>query len=178
MAIPVSLRTAADPAGGNQFTGVMLSAPIAESDPAARMVNLRKQVRTRRDEPAATLINSIAPLVSFLPQPIVDAVTESVTSADVQASNVPGQAEDTYIAGAKVLRLYGVGPVPGVAMMVVLTTRSGTCTVTVRYDTDSVTEPELFAKCLRGGFDEVLALAPDDGGTRAHGSDQTKAVAR
>ena len=76
---------------------------------------------------------------------------------------MPGQIEDTYIAGAKVLRLYGVGPVPGVAMMVVLTTRSGICTVTVRYDTDSVTEQELFAKCLRGGFDEVLALAPDDG---------------
>ncbi|HEY5857658.1 MAG TPA: wax ester/triacylglycerol synthase family O-acyltransferase [Aldersonia sp.] len=178
MAIPVSLRTAADPSGGNQFTGVMLSAPISVTDPVERMANLRKQVRTRRDEPAATLINSIAPVVSFLPQPIVDAVSESVTSADVQASNVPGQVEDTYIAGAKVKRLYGVGPVPGVAMMVVLTTRSGICTVTVRYDTDSVTDQDLFAKCLRAGFDEVLALAPDDPQKADAGSDDSKAVAR
>jgi hypothetical protein len=43
-------------------------------------------------------------------------------------------------------------------MMVVLVSRAGFCTVTVRYDRASVTEPDLFARCLQDGFDEVLAL--------------------
>lgn len=66
---------------------------------------------------------------------------------------------DTYLAGAKILRQYGIGPLPGVAMMVVLISRGGWCTVTVRYDRASVRNDELFAQCLQAGFDEILALA-------------------
>ena len=50
---------------------------------------------------------------------------------------------------------------PGVAMMVVLVSRGGFATVTARYDRASIAHPELFAQCLRQGFDEVLALAGD-----------------
>lgn len=43
-------------------------------------------------------------------------------------------------------------------MMVVLVSRSGFCTVTARYDRAAVRDPELFARCLLAGFDEVLAI--------------------
>jgi hypothetical protein len=79
----------------------------------------------------------------------------------VQASNVPIFPGDTFIAGAKVLRQFGIGPLPGVAMMVVLVSRGGFATVTARYDRAAIAHPELFAQCLRQGFDEVLALAGD-----------------
>jgi hypothetical protein len=46
-------------------------------------------------------------------------------------------------------------------MMVVLISRGGWCTVTVRYDRASVRNEPLFAQCLLDGFDEVLALAGD-----------------
>src|SRR5690606_37873477 len=82
----------------------------------------------------------------------------SIVNSDVQASNVPVYAGDTYIAGAKVLRQYGLGPLPGVAMMVVLISRSGYCTVTTRYDRAAINDPDLWARCLVQGFDEVLAL--------------------
>jgi hypothetical protein len=79
-------------------------------------------------------------------------------SNDVQASNVPSHTDQTYIAGAKVLRLCPFGPLPGAAMMVVMISLTGTCFIGVNYDTASVTEHELFARCLREGFDEVIAL--------------------
>jgi hypothetical protein len=72
---------------------------------------------------------------------------------------VPVFQEDTFIAGAKVLRQYGLGPLPGIAIMVVLISRSGYVTVTARYDRASITDEMLFARCLQAGFDEVLALA-------------------
>ncbi len=79
-------------------------------------------------------------------------------NSDVQASNVPVYPGDTFIAGAKILRQYGLGPLPGVAMMVVLISRAGYITITTRYDRAAVTDGDLFARCLQAGFDEVLAL--------------------
>jgi hypothetical protein len=57
------------------------------------------------------------------------------------------------------LRQYGIGPLPGVAMMVVLISRGGYCTTTARYDRAAVRDEALFARCLLEGFDEILALA-------------------
>jgi diacylglycerol O-acyltransferase len=158
MAVPVNLRAESDPAGGNRFTGVNLAAPVGTADPVERMRKIRAQITQRREEPAMDIVGSIAPLLSILPTPLLESMTGSVVASDVQASNVPVYPGDTYIAGAKVLRQYGIGPLPGVAMMVVLISRGGYCTITVRYDRAAVRHEELFARCLLEGFDEILAL--------------------
>ncbi|WP_163757904.1 wax ester/triacylglycerol synthase family O-acyltransferase [Mycobacterium botniense] len=159
MAVPVNLRADADPAGGNRFTGVNLAAPIGVADPVARMRKIRAQMTQRREEPAMDIIGSIAPVLSILPAPALETITGAVVAADVQASNVSVYPGDTYLAGAKILRQYGLGPLPGVAMMAVLISRGGWCTVTVRYDRAAVRHESLFAQCLLEGFDEILALA-------------------
>lgn len=159
MAVPVNLRAEADPAGGNRFTGVNLAAPVGTADPVERMRKIRAQITQRREEPAMDIIGSIAPVLSVLPTPLLESMTGSVIASDVQASNVPVYAGDTYIAGAKILRQYGIGPLPGVAMMVVLISRGGYCTITTRYDRAAIRHEDLFARCLLDGFDEVLALA-------------------
>ncbi|MBV8788267.1 MAG: wax ester/triacylglycerol synthase family O-acyltransferase [Mycobacterium sp.] len=161
MAVPVNLRADADTAGGNRFTGVNLAAPIGTVDPVSRMKKVRAQMTQRRDEPAMNIIGSLAPVLSVLPTAVLEGITGSVIGSDVQASNVPVYPGDTYIAGAKVLRQYGIGPLPGVAMMVVLISRGGWCTITVRYDRASVRNEALFAQCLLEGFNEILALAGD-----------------
>ena len=129
------------------------------------MARIRSQMIKRREEAAIGVMGAVAPVLSLLPDPVLEAMTGSVVVSDVQASNVPGFPGDTYIAGSKVLRQYGVGPLPGVAMMVVLVTRGGWATITARYDRASISDPELFARCLREGFDEVLAVAGDAAGT-------------
>lgn len=159
MAIPVSLRAEGDPAGGNRFTGVSLAAPIAETDPTQRINTIHAQMVLRREEAALDVVSVIAPILSVLPEAVMEVMAGSFTPADVQASNVPGFPGTIYLAGSKVLRQYGLGPLPGIAMMVSLVSLSGVCTVSVRYDCASVTDTELFARCLTAGFDEVLALA-------------------
>jgi WS/DGAT/MGAT family acyltransferase len=159
MAVPVNLRSDADPSGGNRFAGVNLAAPIGTVDPVARIQEIRAQMIQRREESAIDMLGSIAPVLSLLPSAVLEAMTGSVIGSDVQASNVPVFQEDTFIAGAKVLRQYGLGPLPGIAIMVVLVSRSGIATVTARYDRASVTKEALFARCLQTGFDEVLASA-------------------
>jgi diacylglycerol O-acyltransferase / wax synthase len=161
MAVPVSLRAESDAAGGNRFTGVNLAAPIGTADPVARMQKIRLQMTQRRDEPAMDIIGSIAPVLSVLPGPLLESMTASVVGSDVQASNVPVYPGDTFLVGAKILRQYGIGPLPGVAMMVVLISRGGHCTITARYDRAAIRDEALFARCLLEGFNEILALAGD-----------------
>lgn len=87
------------------------------------------------------MVSAIAPpVVSLLPDTVLETMAGSIVNSDVQASNVPVYAGDTFIAGAKVLRQYGLGPLPGVAMMIVLISRSGYCTITLRYDRASITD--------------------------------------
>jgi diacylglycerol O-acyltransferase len=161
MAVPVSLRAETDAAGGNRFTGVNLAAPIGTADPVARMQKIRLQMTQRRDEPARDIIGSIAPVLSVLPGPLLESMTASVVGSDVQASNVPVYPGDTFLVGAKILRQYGIGPLPGVAMMVVLISRGGYCTITTRYDRAAIRDEALFARCLLEGFNEILELAGD-----------------
>jgi diacylglycerol O-acyltransferase / wax synthase len=158
MAIPVNMRSDNDPAGGNRFAGVNLAAPISLVDPERRIQSIRSQMTRKKDERAVNMVGVIAPVLSLLPDSLLEGMAGSVVSSDVQASNVPVYPGDTFVAGAKILRQYGLGPLPGVAMMVVLVSRAGYITVTTRYDRASVTDAELFARCLQDGFDEVLAL--------------------
>lgn len=161
MAVPVNLRADADPAGGNRFAGVNLAAPVGVADPVLRIQKIRKQMISRREEAAIDVMGAVAPLLSLLPDVALEAMSSAVISSDVQASNVPVFPGETYVAGAKVLRQYGIGPLPGVALMVVLVSRGGFATITARYDCAAIADPQLFAQCLREGFDEVLALSGD-----------------
>jgi diacylglycerol O-acyltransferase len=161
MAVPVNIRAEADPAGGSRFAGVNLAAPIGVADPAVRIQKIRKQMTSRREEAAIDILSVVAPMLALLPDPVLEAMSGAVIASDVQASNVPVYPGETFLAGAKVLRQYGIGPLPGVAVMAVLVSRGGCATVTARYDRAAIEDPQLFAQCLRKGFDEVLALAGD-----------------
>jgi diacylglycerol O-acyltransferase len=158
LAMPVSLRSADDPAGGNRWAGARLAAPVGESDPAVRMQRIRQQVLTARAEPAISALNAIAPVLARAPAELMTALASMGATNDIQASNVPSHTQPTYVAGAKVLRMCPFGPLPGAAMMVVMVSQADTCFIGVNYDTASVTDHELFARCLGEGFDEVTAV--------------------
>ena len=158
LALPVSLRAGDDPASGNRFTGVTIAAPVGESDPAERMRQVREQVIARRSEPAIDVIDRLAPVLALLPDEALYEVFERITPADVQASNVPGYPYETFLAGARVDRQYGLGPLPRVGMMAILISRAGTCTVAFRYDTASFAAADQLEKCLQAGFDEIVEL--------------------
>jgi diacylglycerol O-acyltransferase len=166
LTLPVSLRTADDPAAGNRITGVTIAAPVGEPDPAERIRLVREQVIARRSEPALDVLDRIAPALSLLPDAALEAVTARLIPADIQASNVPGYGQETFLAGARVDRQYGMGPLPRVAMMAVLISRAGICTVTFRYDTASFIAQDQLEKSLQLGFDEVIDLGRPRPGRR------------
>lgn len=164
VAIPISVRSSGDSQGGNRFAGARLSLPVAIADPRERIERIGEIVRGARAEPALDSLGLIAPTLSRLPGRLISQVTGSLTKAnDLQASNVPGIREPVFIAGARIERMYGFGPLPGCASMVTLVTHGQTCCIGVNVDPAAVTEPDRFARCLGEGFEEVLGLHPDAG---------------
>jgi hypothetical protein len=150
-----------DPEGGNRFTGARFAAPVGIADPIARMDAMGAMVRAVRHEPALDGMSLVAPLLARLPTPLISQLAGGLTrSNDLQASNVPGFREDLYMAGAKIERVYGLGPLPGCATMITLITHGDTACIGVNLDPAAVTDAELFAQCVVDGFSEVLALHP------------------
>jgi WS/DGAT/MGAT family acyltransferase len=163
IAIPVSVRREGDPAGGNRIAGARLGAPVGIADPARRIQAITALVGNARAEPALDALGLLAPALARMPSAMVSQFAGALTkSNDLQASNVPGLREDMYLAGAKIVRSYGFGPLPGCATMITLVSHGETCCIAVNVDPAAVTEPERFARCLTEGFAEVLALSGND----------------
>ena len=78
MAVPVNLRSDADPAGGNRFAGVNLAAPIGIVDPEERIKSIRSQMTRKRDERAMNMVGAIAPVLSLLPDTVLESMAGSV----------------------------------------------------------------------------------------------------
>jgi diacylglycerol O-acyltransferase len=169
MAIPVSVRSDDDAEAGNRFAGVRLAAPVGETDPRLAVQRIHAQVAQGRGEPALDVVERLAGVLNVLPDPLLDMVAGGLAPADVQASNLPSYPDATYLAGAKVVAQYALGPLPGIAAMVVFISRMGTCFVSVRYDTASFTDDESLERCLAAGFEEILAYGDSPPARKAPG---------
>jgi len=160
---PISLRTQDDPQGGNRWTGVRFAADMTETDPAAQIAAVREFVLTAREASAAatdTVSAAVAPALSWLPPPVIAAVSGRLTSVnDVQVSNVPGVPYPVYIAGSRITHMYPFGPLPGCAAMITLISHNEDCCVGINADAAAITDPGGLAEDLRAGLDEVVALA-------------------
>ncbi|GAC61149.1 MULTISPECIES: wax ester/triacylglycerol synthase domain-containing protein [Gordonia] len=163
VAIPISVREPGDPDGGNRIAVGRLAGPIGIDDPFERVLTIREQVRAARAEPAVDILNTIGPVAAWLPGPLLAQFSGTTSQNDLQASNVPGIPWETFVAGARVERMFPFGPLPGCAVMATMITHNGTACLGLNFDAAAVTEPELFAECLVDGFNEVLDLGDDPG---------------
>lgn len=159
LGLPISTRRPGETTGGNHFVAAVLAAPLAERDPAARMKSIAEQMRAIRTERGLDYAEWTAPWLAALPASVSNRVFTALRAPDVQASNVPGHRSDIYLAGARVERMLGVGPLPGAAMMVTFVSHVDRASLTVNYDPAAVREPDLFERCLRDAFAEIELLA-------------------
>jgi diacylglycerol O-acyltransferase len=159
MAMPVSIRRPEDGPGGNRFAVALLAGPTGEADPAERIAAIRGAVLSARGEPALDVLGVLAPVFSRAPSVVLDLALRAIPKVDLSASNVAGMTTPAYAAGARVERMYVLGPLPNAAMLATLISYVGTCCVGINCDGDVFTDTDLLWQCMRAGFDEVLALA-------------------
>ncbi|MFQ6328645.1 wax ester/triacylglycerol synthase domain-containing protein [Nocardia sp. CWNU-33] len=155
LTMPISLRTADDPLGGNRITLARFVLPVGIAETTELMRAVDAAVGGWRREPAIPLSGAVAAAFNRLP---VGVVTEMLKHVDFVASNVPGSPVPLYIAGARIDRMYAFGPTIGTAVNVTLTSHAGTCYVAINADTAAIPDLETLTECLAAGFATVLGL--------------------
>ena len=161
MVMPVSMRKADDPMGGNKFAGAYFAAPIGVEDPVERIAVLRGIVLTLRVEPALDALSLVAPLLNRVPSLVGQIAFDLVGSAaELSASNMPGAPYPVYMAGARVERVFPFGPLPGVAVMAGLISHDGTGCIGLNIDGSAITDLDVFMECMEEGLIEVTSVVP------------------
>ncbi|MBN2622551.1 MAG: DUF1298 domain-containing protein [Acidimicrobiales bacterium] len=154
--LPISIRTEADPIGGNRITLMRFTVPVGEGDPARRLRSVGARCQAVRRERSLPHTDAIAGALNVLPAGVVGEILKHV---DFVASNVPAFPWPVHLAGARVDGLFAWGPTIGAAFNVTLLSYDGTCCVGVTVDSAAVPDPDVLTACLGQGFDEVLSLA-------------------
>ncbi len=157
--MPVSLRTAQDPMGGNHWAPARFSVPADIDDPVTRMQRLGELARDWRHEPALAHTDAIAWCLHCLPQ----AVTTSVMGAmlrhvDVVVTDIPGLVAPAYLAGAEVLEQYAFAPTGGAALNVSLVSHLDRACIGVVVDRAAVPDEDVVVACLVEGIEDVVSV--------------------
>jgi len=156
LTMPISLRTKADPMGGNRITLMRFDVPVGEADPGARIRAIHQRTGAVRDEKSIPYTQLIAGVLNFMPRWYIGAVLRHV---DFLASDVPGVPVPVFLGGAPVRAQYAFGPTIGSSVNVTLLTYVDTCALGINVDTAAIPDYDVFYDALVAGFDEVLALA-------------------
>jgi len=163
--MPVNVRTALHPLGGNHFVPARFVLPVP-ADPERCLRKVHDVAGSWKAAPALGMSDVLAALLDLLPPPLVSRVWGSMLKGDdFVATNVPGPPFETYLAGARVEHFYAFAPPSGSALNVALVTPARRACIGVSLDAAAVPDPSTFVGCLREGFAEVLALG--GGSTRA-----------
>ena len=145
-------------AGGNAFTPSKVRLPASKMDVKERLTAVQQAMTSRRSEArGANLMGAVSGLANLLPTSFVTGIARSqAASVDFATSNVRAAPFELYIAGAKVLAPYPMGPVAGTAWNITMLSYAGALYMGVHVDPAAVEQPDLLMRCLRDGFREVL----------------------
>ena len=165
MAIPVSLRSSAGPAGapgptpvgGNRFAPARVIVPLGPKDPAKRVAATGRTLSHLAGEPGLTMADGLAGLISLLPASVlVPALRAQAHTVDFAASIVPGLRSGRFMAGAPVEASWPMGPRVGCALNFTLLTCDDRLHLGVNLDPAAVTDVATLMECVAESFGDLL----------------------
>jgi diacylglycerol O-acyltransferase len=157
MAMPVSTRQDRS-AGGNQFVPTRVLVPTAELDPVTRFQLVHDALQRTKQERAIGLVAGLAGVANLLPTSVVVRIArQQAETVDFTTSNVRAAPFDLYIAGARMISTYPIGPLAGTAFNITMMSYRGGLNLGLHVDTGMVAEPERLLGHLVEAFDELIA---------------------
>jgi hypothetical protein len=156
--IPVGVRVSLDRADdlGNRFAGALISGPLTIEDPVDRVAAVRGEVLSLHTERALEVLDAAAPVLNRMPAFVGASALRTAAAPDAFVLTLPGPPRKRYMAGAEVQGMYVLGPLPGAALTVVLTTCGDTACIGVNVDASAVADLPGLEECLA---EEVASFA-------------------
>ncbi|MEY3805291.1 MAG: hypothetical protein RIR69_103 [Actinomycetota bacterium] len=159
----ISTRQASsEPTGGNSFTLARMLVPTAEMPLQERFAAVNEILAAAKESSSTGSLDTIATFSTVLPTSVVTRLARSqAETVDFATSNVRGAGVPLYVAGAKLLENYPVGPLAGVAFNMTLMSYLGSLDVGINIDEAAVESPSLLRDCLVDSFHELSIIGQD-----------------
>jgi hypothetical protein len=144
--------------GGNSFTPARLTVPVAGKGAIDQFTAIRDRLTATKGERALEFAEALAGVINVLPTSmLVRIARQQVETVDFATSNVRGAPFDLYIAGAKILANYPMGPTGGTAFNLTVLSSGGWLDMGVNIDVAAIDDPELLRECLEDAYAELLS---------------------
>jgi diacylglycerol O-acyltransferase len=168
-AVPMSLRTEGEAGDeGNRIAQLFCELHTDIADPRARLEAVVETTRIAKGSQQALGAHALQQMSSVLPGALfglalranaeIGQRTGTTGMLNTQISNIPGPPVPLYCAGAKLLKMYGLGPVvTGAALIHVVMSYCNQVTFSFTSDRDIMPEPAHYAEALSTSFEELRA---------------------
>jgi WS/DGAT/MGAT family acyltransferase len=159
ISMPVSTRSDRS-MGGNAFTPARLTVPVGGASAVAEFPAIHERLNATKGERSLQFADALAGVINILPTSLLVRVArQQVETVDFATSNVRGAPFDLYIAGAKILANYPMGPTGGTAFNLTVLSSGGWLDMGVNIDVAAIDDPELLRQCLEDAYAELLSVA-------------------
>jgi hypothetical protein len=156
MAMPVNTRTRGDDAP-NRFTPARVLVPLVPDDAAERFAVIQERLGSAKAESALNAVDALAGIVSTLPTSILVGLARSqVRTIDFAASNLRGSPVPLYLAGARILANYPLGPRTGSAVNITVLSYCDELHMGINLDPAAIDDVDAFMDDIAKSFAELL----------------------
>jgi hypothetical protein len=158
ISMPVSTRSDRS-MGGNAFTPARLSVPVGGATAVAEFNAIQERLTATKQERALQFADALAGVINVLPTSLLVRVArQQIETVDFATSNVRGAPFDLYIAGAKILANYPMGPTGGTAFNLTVLSSGGSLDMGINIDMAAIDDPGLLRQCLEEAYAELLSV--------------------
>ena len=168
-ACPTSIRSSSESgSGGNRLFGRLQALGTTTADPLERLAAIVDETSVFRDTSDSSSTTRLMALVGTVPTTLMGLAVKAAsampvsgpTIANTTVSNVPGPTDPIFFAGARLLRVTGLGPlIGGMNLFHIVASYNGTISIGVTADRNALPDPAHYADCMQAAFQELLASA-------------------
>lgn len=149
----ISTRHGGDSGAANSFSLARMLVPTGDMPIGERFARISDITSSARAASASASLEHLATLTSALPTSFVTRLArQQAQTVDFATSNVRGAPVPVYIAGAKLLENYAIGPLAGVAFNMTMLSYDGSLDVGINTDAAAVDDPARLAKLVEQAF--------------------------
>ncbi|MGB5485704.1 WS/DGAT/MGAT family O-acyltransferase [Parasphingorhabdus sp.] len=167
---PVSVRDENDKdSAGNQVTMMTVGGGTHLASAAERLEFVMRETQRSKAMTEAIGAKTLMEISGAMPAGLTAAGTKMMAgladrfnpAVNTVLTNVPGPMYKMYLAGAEMVKSFGMGILAeGQGIFHVVTSYNGDVILTFLGDRDIVPDPEFYAQCIQKSFDDLMKAVP------------------
>jgi WS/DGAT/MGAT family acyltransferase len=168
---PISVRTEEERGtAGNRISMMSVTLHSDVADPLTRLRRVYHTTQESKATAAAVGARTMTDVTQFMPGMLAGLAARAYSRLGLAnrirpflntvITNVPGPQVPLYFTGAKMVALYGMGPVAdGMGLIHAVFSYSGRISISVTACREQMPDPGFYVECLQDSFDELYSAA-------------------